>query len=183
MFDIGWMELLLIGIVALIVVGPKDLPVMFRTVGQFMGKARGMAREFQRSMEQAADESGLKDVSRDLHSVNRNLTSASGSARKYAEGLGKDRTNPKPGKKPQAAGDAPPAGGADPAGGEPAGRTVTPTPPRKPTSTPTKAAHATGAPVGSGGDAPAAQPGEPGAGEGGDGEAGGASGGASVARS
>ena len=62
MFDIGWLELMVIGIVALIVVGPKDLPGMFRTVGQFVGKARGMAREFQRSMEAAADESGLKEA-------------------------------------------------------------------------------------------------------------------------
>lgn len=64
--DIGWMELLVIGIVALIVVGPEDLPGMFRTVGRFMGRARGMAREFQRSMEEAADESGLKEASKGL---------------------------------------------------------------------------------------------------------------------
>ena len=62
MFDIGWSELLLIGIVALIVVGPKDLPVLFRKAGQFMGKARGMAREFSQAMEQAADEAGVKDA-------------------------------------------------------------------------------------------------------------------------
>ena len=43
MFDLGWTELLVIGIVALIVIGPKDLPVMFRKVGQFVGKARGGA--------------------------------------------------------------------------------------------------------------------------------------------
>ncbi len=66
MFDIGWFELLLIGIVALIVVGPEDLPGMFRTVGRFVGRARGMAREFQRSMEDAADESGLKDAAKGL---------------------------------------------------------------------------------------------------------------------
>lgn len=71
MFDIGWMELVLIGIAALIVIGPKDLPRMFRTFGQYMGKARGLAREFQRTMEQAADESGLREAARDLQSVNR----------------------------------------------------------------------------------------------------------------
>lgn len=62
MFGMGWTELLLIGIVALIVVGPKDLPVLFRTLGQFVGKARGMAREFSRAMEEAADQSGVKEA-------------------------------------------------------------------------------------------------------------------------
>ncbi|MFN7003545.1 MAG: Sec-independent protein translocase protein TatB [Roseinatronobacter sp.] len=66
MFDIGWTELLVIGIVALIVVGPKDLPKMFRTLGQMTAKMRGMAREFQRAMDDAADASGVKDVARDL---------------------------------------------------------------------------------------------------------------------
>lgn len=69
MFDIGWTELLVIGIVALIVVGPKDLPGMFRTLGRFTAKARGMAREFQRAMESAADEAGVKDVAKDLKSA------------------------------------------------------------------------------------------------------------------
>jgi sec-independent protein translocase protein TatB len=62
MFDIGWSELMIIGVVALIVVGPKDLPMMFRKVGNFVGKARGMARDFQSAMDQAADESGVKDI-------------------------------------------------------------------------------------------------------------------------
>lgn len=66
MFDLGWTELLLIGIVALIVVGPKDLPVMFRTLGRFTGKARAMARDFQKAMNDAADEAGVKDVASDL---------------------------------------------------------------------------------------------------------------------
>lgn len=66
MFDIGFAELMVIGIVSLIVVGPKDLPGMFRTVGRYVGKAKGMAREFQRSMEDAADATGLKDVTSDF---------------------------------------------------------------------------------------------------------------------
>ena len=69
MFDIGWMELLIIGVVALIVIGPKDLPEMFRTLGRFTAKLRAMAREFQRAMEDAAKESGVKDVARDINTL------------------------------------------------------------------------------------------------------------------
>jgi len=69
MFDIGWTELLVIGIVALIVVGPRDLPVMFRKLGQFTGQARRMAREFTSAMEEAADEAGVKDMQRDLRAM------------------------------------------------------------------------------------------------------------------
>jgi sec-independent protein translocase protein TatB len=69
MFDIGWTELLVIGVVALIVVGPKDLPIMFHKLGQFTAKARGMAREFQRAMDDAAKEAGVSDVSRDLRKM------------------------------------------------------------------------------------------------------------------
>ncbi len=66
MLDIGWSELLVIGVVALIVVGPKDLPKMFRTLGQVTGKAKSMAREFQRAMDDAAKDTGVQDVARDL---------------------------------------------------------------------------------------------------------------------
>lgn len=69
MLDLGMSELLVIGIVALIVIGPKDLPGLFRSLGQFTGKMRGMAREFSRAMEAAADETGVKDVARDLKSA------------------------------------------------------------------------------------------------------------------
>ncbi|MEO1775472.1 MAG: Sec-independent protein translocase protein TatB [Pseudomonadota bacterium] len=72
MLDIGWTELIVIGVLALLVVGPKELPGLFRTVGQYVGKARSMAREFQRSMEDAArDVDGgalnqLRDAKRDF---------------------------------------------------------------------------------------------------------------------
>ena len=66
MFDIGMAEMAVICVVALIVVGPKDLPQMFRLVGQFVGKARGMARDFQRAMDRAADESGVGGVAADI---------------------------------------------------------------------------------------------------------------------
>ncbi|MEM6550266.1 MAG: Sec-independent protein translocase protein TatB [Pseudomonadota bacterium] len=62
MLDLGWTELVLIGAVALIVVGPKDLPRMLRTVGQYVGKARSMARQFQRSMEDAARDADVADA-------------------------------------------------------------------------------------------------------------------------
>ena len=66
MFDFGLTELLLIGIVALIVVGPKDLPVLFRRVGEFVGRMKGMAREFTSAMNDAADQAGVKDVTRSI---------------------------------------------------------------------------------------------------------------------
>lgn len=69
MFDLGWTELLLIGIVALIVVGPRDLPVLFRTLGRMTGKARAMAREFTQAMNDAADESGMREMSDTMRSV------------------------------------------------------------------------------------------------------------------
>lgn len=91
MLDMGWGELMVVGVVALIVVGPKDLPGLLRTAGNFMGRARGMARDFQRSMEAAADESGLKGASDSLKAFDRlHLNSATGSARKYADSLVKD---------------------------------------------------------------------------------------------
>jgi sec-independent protein translocase protein TatB len=80
MLDLGWSELLVIGIVALIVIGPKDLPVVFRTVGQYVGKAKGMAREFSRAMNDAADDSGVRNLAGDINKTLKTATNPVGAA-------------------------------------------------------------------------------------------------------
>ena len=62
MFDIGWSELLVIGVVAIIVVGPKELPRLMRTFGHYLGKVRHMAADFQRQFEEAVRDSEIEEV-------------------------------------------------------------------------------------------------------------------------
>ena len=62
MFDLGWFELAVVGAVLLVVVGPKDLPRVLRTVGVWTGKARRMARDFQKALDQYAKEAEIDDV-------------------------------------------------------------------------------------------------------------------------
>ncbi len=66
MFDIAWSELLIIGIVALIVIGPKELPATLRTVGQWMGKVRRMAAEFQGQFQEAMREAEIDQLKKDM---------------------------------------------------------------------------------------------------------------------
>jgi sec-independent protein translocase protein TatB len=66
MFDIGWSELLLIGIVALIVIGPKELPGALRTLGIWMGKVRRMASEFQGQFQEAMREAEIDQLKKDM---------------------------------------------------------------------------------------------------------------------
>ncbi len=66
MFDIGFTELMVIGVVALIVVGPKDLPTLFRTLGRITARLRALGREFTQAMNAAADQSGMAEVAKDL---------------------------------------------------------------------------------------------------------------------
>src|SRR6056297_250507 len=87
MFDLGFSELLIIGIVALIVVGPKDLPVLFRNVGRFVGKARGMALEFSRAMNDAADDAGVKDMAKTFKSATNPVNSAMDGVRDAAKSM------------------------------------------------------------------------------------------------
>jgi len=62
MFDFAWSELMVIGAVALVVIGPKDLPKALKTAGIVVRRARGMAREFQNSIEDMIREAELEDV-------------------------------------------------------------------------------------------------------------------------
>ena len=67
--DIGGTELLVIAAVALIVVGPKDLPVLLRKLGQFVGKIRGMANEFRASFDEMARQSELDELRKEVQAM------------------------------------------------------------------------------------------------------------------
>jgi sec-independent protein translocase protein TatB len=66
MFDISWSEFLLIGVVALIVIGPKELPAVMRTLGQWTRKIRGMATEFQNQFQEAIREAEMADLKKEV---------------------------------------------------------------------------------------------------------------------
>ncbi len=69
MFDIGWSEFLLIAVVALVAIGPKELPGVLRMVGQWMGKARKMAAEFQGQFQEAMREAEMADLKKSFDEV------------------------------------------------------------------------------------------------------------------
>jgi len=69
--EVGMTELVVIAIVALIVVGPKDLPVLLRRFGQFMAKLRGMASEFRASFDEMARQSELDDLRKEVEAMRR----------------------------------------------------------------------------------------------------------------
>jgi sec-independent protein translocase protein TatB len=69
--EVGASELIVIAIVALIVVGPKDLPILLRRFGQFMAKLRGMANEFRASFDEMARQSELDDLRKEVEAMRR----------------------------------------------------------------------------------------------------------------
>jgi sec-independent protein translocase protein TatB len=76
MFDIGWGELLVIGIVALIAIGPKELPTVLRSLGQWMGKIKRMANEFQGQFQEALREAEVADLKKQAEELGSSLTDA-----------------------------------------------------------------------------------------------------------
>jgi sec-independent protein translocase protein TatB len=78
MFDIGWSELVVIAVVALIAIGPKELPGVLRMVGQWMGKARKMAAEFQGQFQEAMREAEMADLKKSFDEVKEAATGIAG---------------------------------------------------------------------------------------------------------
>jgi len=101
MFDIGWSELVVIGVVALIAIGPKELPTVLRTCGQWMGKIRRMASEFQGQFQEAMREAEMADIKKHVDDIADTASNFSsnfdpiGSVRKEIESITAD-TPPAP---------------------------------------------------------------------------------------
>jgi sec-independent protein translocase protein TatB len=75
MFDIGWSELVVIGVVALIVIGPKELPAVLRAIGQWTTKIRRMAGEFQSQFQEAMREAEMADLKKEVDAATKGMTS------------------------------------------------------------------------------------------------------------
>ncbi len=121
MFDMSWGEVMLIGGVALVVIGPKDLPRTLRTVGQVVARVKRMAGEFQSQFSEAMREAELDDVRREVADINRSVASATQTGfnpvqtirneiKGAVDGVPKPVTQALPGAEPSASGYA----GADP---------------------------------------------------------------------
>jgi len=67
MFDIGWQELFIIGVLAIIVVGPKDLPRAIKTISGYIKKLKGLAREFQSGVDEMVKEAELDDLKKEMN--------------------------------------------------------------------------------------------------------------------
>jgi sec-independent protein translocase protein TatB len=92
MFDISWTEFLLIGVVALIVIGPKELPGVMRTLGQWTRKVRGMATDFQNQFQEAMREAEMSDLKKQVDDMAQGVTQFDPlkSVRDDVESMGKD---------------------------------------------------------------------------------------------
>lgn len=106
MFDLSWGEMMLVGAVALIVIGPKDLPRTLRAVGQTVGKVKRMASEFQGQFNQAMREAELDSVRKEVEGINRAAQAGLNPAKaardeikRAVEGKGDGKGEAKPGEK------------------------------------------------------------------------------------
>ena len=125
MFDIGYSELLLIAVVALIVIGPKDLPNVMRTVGKWVGKARGMARHFRSGIDTMMREAEIEEMEKKWREDNERIMREHPLATPLDDwglpGAAATYEAPAPAAEPSADGEAPAAeGDAPPAADKPA---------------------------------------------------------------
>jgi sec-independent protein translocase protein TatB len=105
MFDIAWSHILLIGVIALLVIGPKDLPKVLRTLGIWVGRARAIAREFQGSLDQMIREAELEDVRKEVekaskldldHEIEKHIDPGGAMKETFSEPAISDHTVPAP---------------------------------------------------------------------------------------
>jgi sec-independent protein translocase protein TatB len=130
MIEFSWGHILVIAVVALIVIGPKELPAVLRTAGQWMGKIRRMAAEFQGQFQEALREAEMADLKQqfdDISSTAKDLRHFDpiGTVRKELEGAMADKPSPKAETAPSP-GDAPPPAITAPAAESQAEPTDTP---------------------------------------------------------
>ena len=131
MFDIGWQELMIIALVTIVVIGPKDLPRVLRAVTLGMRKVRGMARDFQQSLDELAREAELQELRKEIEQAStadleKELQSIADPAREMEESvrdIGRSLDEapptalpPKPAAAPDKPGDEDAAGGKTPGG-------------------------------------------------------------------
>jgi sec-independent protein translocase protein TatB len=130
MFDIGWTELVLVAVVAVVVIGPKDLPRAMRFVGQWVGKMKRMSREFQNQFNEALRETELDSVRKDIEKITK--IDPLGTVRKELTGIETSMRAPaKPSVAPAVTAPvaaAAPATPAPPAASEPVASTGAPAP-------------------------------------------------------
>lgn len=113
MFDLSWSEMAIIAIVALIVIGPKELPNALRTVAQFVKQARKMAREFQGGIDEIVREAELDEARKTLrqatsYNIKRQIESTVDPTGELKRSLDSPEEAEKPQPKPEVAGAAPP---------------------------------------------------------------------------
>lgn len=111
MFDLGWTEMAVVALIALIVIGPKDLPRVLRTAGKWAGKARAIAREFRVSLDDMVRNAELDDVKKDVESVakynpKKDLENAVDPTGELARDLASTTGDTKPAKAADAPGEA-----------------------------------------------------------------------------
>lgn len=101
MLDLSWTELLVVAVIAIIVVGPKDLPRALRGIGRWTGKAKRMAREFQNQFNEALREAELDTIKKEVDAVGKldPMGDMREDMREIESGL-KSATKPKPARKP-----------------------------------------------------------------------------------